>query len=56
MIGILSIEFDLIDFISMFFPYYFIVKKLKINLLVSPKVEGLAKIRGQIRSFHLILP
>ena len=55
MIGILSIEYALIDFMSMFYPYYFFVKKIKINLLLSPKVDGLAKIRGLIRSFHDIL-
>ena len=39
----------------MFMPYYFLVKKLKIDLLVSPKVEGLDKIREKIRLFHKFL-
>ena len=56
MVEILSIEFDLIDLMSMFYPNYFIIKKFKVNLLVSPKIERLAKIRRQIRSFHKILP
>ena len=38
------------------FSLLFHCQKIKINLLVYPKVKGRSKIRGQIRSFQEILP
>ena len=46
-IVILSFELYLIDFMSIFYPYYFIV---------SPKIEGIAQIRWIFRLFNEIHP